>query len=101
MLSSNVKTNAKMKMGKKLLMKITTHLSSPRMKLTHPTKDFAKLIGVLQKTLQNSLEFYKSKHSKQQSFTFVHCCLLLKNTLWWGVHEKKCVQDTIHGTKVF
>lgn len=42
-----------MKMGKILWMKITTHLSSPLMKLTH-----------LQKTLQKSLEFYKSKHLK-------------------------------------
>ncbi len=89
MLSSNTKTNAKMKMGKNLLMKITTHLSSPLMKLTH-----------LQKTLQKSLEIYKSKHLKQQSFTFIHCCLLLNNTLWWGVHVEICMQDTIHGTKV-
>ncbi len=90
-----------MKMGKNLLMKITTHLSSPLMKLTH-----------LQKTLQKSLEFYKSKHLKQQSFTFIHCCLLLKNTLWWGymwkyacktpsMEQKSFEQSNINKIKFF
>jgi hypothetical protein len=81
MLSSNTKTNAK--------MKITTHLSSPWMKLTH-----------LQKLSKNHWSFTKANtqnNNHSPSFIVVYSW---KTHCGGGVHVKKCVHDTIHGTKV-
>jgi hypothetical protein len=88
-LSSSIKTNAKMKMGKNLLMKIIKHLSYLEWNW-----------HIYKRLCKNHWNFTKANTQSNKSFTFIHCCLFLKNTLWWGYMWKNACKDTIHGTKV-